>query len=93
MCLPGQVSTQINNIDLALSLQEPEHRHFVSRTASALAFAVTAEVALVDLDLARQQLVRLSRQGVENHLTQLVVEQDRGVAVDPRNLRCRFKLP
>jgi hypothetical protein len=49
---------------------------------------VTAKVALVHLDLASQQLRCLDCQSIENHLAQLVVKQDRRVAIDAGNL-CR----
>ena len=70
------------DIDLALPFQQPEHRHLARRTASTLAFPVAAEIALIDLNLASQQLGRLCGQSLEDDLSQLVVKQDRGVAVD-----------
>jgi hypothetical protein len=79
------------DMDLALPLEQPEHRHLASRPASTLALAVTAKVALVHLDLASQQLGGLGCQGIEDHLAQLVIEQDRGVAVDAGNLGRRTR--
>ena len=76
------------DIDLALPLEQPEDWNFACCTASALALPVAAKVALIDLDLARQQLGRFCGQSLEDYLAQLVVKQDRRVAVDARYLSC-----
>jgi endonuclease YncB( thermonuclease family) len=50
---------------------------------------VAAKIALVDLDLSCHQFGCLGDQSLEYHLAQLVIKQDRRVAVDARNLsRC-----
>lgn len=77
-----------DNIDLVGSLEQPEHRNFTSRAAPAIAFAMTAEIAFVNLYPARHQLGCLGIQCLENNLAQLVVKQDRGVAIDACDL-CR----
>ena len=71
-----------DGVDLAAPLEEPEDGDLPCRTTAPLALADAAEITLVNLDLAGHQVRRLRRQIVGDQLAQLMVKQDRRVAVD-----------
>ena len=77
-------------VNLALPFQQPKHRHLARRAASALAFAGASEIALIDFDLTGQKRRLLGNLGGDD-LSQLMEEQRRGVAMDPRQFRRRTR--
>ena len=68
---------------MALALEKPEHRDLARCTTSSPALSVAAEITLIDLDLTAENLLGFHRQFGENHLAQLVVKQDRRIAIYP----------
>ena len=58
------------------SLQQPEYRHFSCRAAPSLSFATATEIALVNFNLARKQLVSLFLQIIGDDLAKTRNEQD-----------------
>lgn len=71
-----------DRMDLTSALEKPEHRHLPSSPSPALTLAATAEIALIDLNFAGQQLRCFLGQARGDELPQLMEEQRRGMAVD-----------
>ena len=55
------------NVNAAISLQKPKNRNFARGAVSTLAFAGSAKIALVNLNLARQKFGCFSRQMFKDH--------------------------
>ena len=73
-------------IDLATAFEQAKHRNLARCTASALALAMAAEVALVDLDLAEQRCCVFTLLG--DDLAQPVEVQRRRALVDTDQRGC-----
>ena len=67
-------------ITTCTSLEQAKDRHLAGGATAALALPRAAKVALVRLNLAAHQSGCLRCQPGVDHLAQLVVEEDRGVA-------------
>src|SRR5512137_1114676 len=55
------------DVDLAVALQDAKDRHFASSASASLALAPTAEVGLVELDLAAQQALGIFGMAQDGH--------------------------
>ena len=61
---------------LSAPLQQPENRHFSGCSTASFAFPQATKIALIGLDFSEHGGVGFSRQMGNNHLVQLVIEQD-----------------
>ena len=75
-----------NGIDPSVAFQDAKDNHFPCRTATASAFAPSAEIAFVQFDRALENLIGSQGQIMADDRADFAVKQDGGVGLDAQNI-------